>query len=413
MKYCTLPGFLLLLTLVCAAPSAPRSPRGIDAVVALLNRLDDPAAQADVLRGMAEALKGRRDLPMPGGWRAAYAKLQNSPDARVREQSTELALRFGDAQALASLRARVTDAKAPAAERQKAIEDLVQNQDATLGPILLSVLDDPSIRDAAIRGLAAYAQDATPHALLARYASFSASQRRDAVNTLASRPAWAAALLDAVEAGTVPHADVSAFTVRQLAGLKDRAVDERLKKFFGAVRPPAQDKAALIALYKKTFTPDMMAKADPAHGRAIFDKTCATCHTLFGSGGKVGPDLTGSQRANLDYILENVVDPSAVVAKDYYMTVIETRDGRTITGIIKHEDNASLTIRNAAEDVTLAKADVKKRTTSPISMMPEGLLEALGTENARDLISYLASPTQVVAREKPEGGKEKTEAASQ
>ncbi len=202
-------------------------------------------------------------------------------------------------------------------------------------------------------------------------------------------------LLDAVEQGKIPHADVSAFTVRQLAGLHDPQVTARLKTFYGAVRPPAKDKAALIALYKKTFTPDLLAKANLPHGRTVFNNTCAVCHTLFDAGGKVGPELTGSQRANLDYVLENVVDPSAVVAKDYYMTVIDTADGRTLTGIVKSETDTLLTLRDPSRETVLRKSDIKTRRTSAVSLMPEGLLEALGTADTRDLIAYLASPAQV------------------
>ena len=139
----------------------------------------------------------------------------------------------------------------------------------------------------------------------------------------------------------------------------------------------------------------MLAKADLSNGRLVFSKTCAACHTLFDSGGHVGPELTGSQRGNLDYVLENVVDPSAVVAKDYYMTVVETKDGQTLTGIIKQETDKSIVLRDTLQDHTLLKTDIKRQRTSPISMMPEGLLEALSIADARDLIAYLASPAQV------------------
>jgi putative heme-binding domain-containing protein len=376
-----------------AGPQAPG--RGLNIVVDLLAKLDDPAAEADVLRGVSEALKGRRDIPMPLGWRAIYPKLQKSPNADVRDQSAALALMFGDADAVAALRSKAADARSDPAERLMAIDALAGAHDNQTGKILLSLLDDPAMRGVCIRGLAAYSEAATPGAILDRYGKLSDVERREAVNTLSSRAAWAVPLLDAVEKGQVPHADVSAFTVRQLAGLHDRAIDERLKKFYGSVRPPAKDKAKLIGMYKKTFTPDMLAKADLSHGRAVFAKTCAVCHTLFDAGGKVGPELTGSQRANLDYVLENVVDPSAVVAKDYYMTVIETNDGQTLTGIVKGETDATLSLRDTVAETTLPKNQIKSRRTSAVSMMPEGLLEGLGINDARDLIAYLASPAQV------------------
>src|SRR5207302_11483553 len=90
---------------------------------------------------------------------------------------------------------------------------------------------------------------------------------------------------------------------------------------------------------------DMVKRGDASHGRLVFSKTCASCHMLFDAGGNVGPNLTGSQRANLDYVLENVVDPNAIVARDYQMTLIETKDGRTITGIVQSETDSALTVR--------------------------------------------------------------------
>ena len=70
-------------------------------------------------------------------------------------------------------------------------------------------------------------------------------------------------------------------------------------------------------------------------------------------------------------------------------------DGRTITGIIKHEDDKSLLIRTTTEDISLPIDEIRHRKTSPVSMMPEGLLESMSTEDARDLIAYLASPVRV------------------
>lgn len=380
---------------------AAQSPeRGLDTIVQVLGAMNDSGAEAEVLRGVTDALKGRRQVEMPKGWQKLYATLQASPDPEVRERALALALQFGDAQAFAAQRAEAENSKADPAERVKAIDALTEAQDAQTGKLLLGLLDDPAIRAAAIRDLPSYSEDQTPAALLQHFAQFSPAERRDAVIAMASRAAWGIPLLDAVEKGQVPQSDVSAFTVRQLTGLHNKEINQRLKKFYGSVRPPAKDKAKLIATFRKTFTPDVMAKADPSHGRAIFSKTCAVCHTLFDAGGKVGPDLTGSQRANLEYVLENVVDPSAVVAKDYYMTVIETKNGQTISGIIKNETPTTISIRDTVQETTLQKSDIKTRQTSTtVSLMPEGLLEALSVADARDLISYLASPRQVPAKE--------------
>ena len=65
-----------------------------------------------------------------------------------------------------------------------------------------------------------------------------------------------------------------------------------------------------MAKYKAVLS-HAAAKADLSRGRLIFNRTCQQCHKMYDIGGDIGPNLTGSDRANLDYVLENVLDPSA------------------------------------------------------------------------------------------------------
>jgi mono/diheme cytochrome c family protein len=122
--------------------------------------------------------------------------------------------------------------------------------------------------------------------------------------------------LDGLEEKIVPSADISAYTARQLQNLNDEAVSERLKKLWGEVRSTSGVKRELIARYKRLLTPEFLDEGDPQNGRLVYNRTCLKCHRLYGEGGEIGPDLTGSNRANLDYVLENSVDPSAVIPRD-------------------------------------------------------------------------------------------------
>src|SRR5262249_35045108 len=146
----------------------------------------------------------------------------------VKEKSVGLSVLFGDPQALTVLQKTVRDTKAPAATRQFALQALVQKKNAELVPLLQSLIEDRDMRGPAIRGLAAYSEVSTPRVILEKYATYTDDEKQDAVNTLASRPAYALALLEAMEKGPVPRSDVSAFTARQLQGLKDKQVNERL-----------------------------------------------------------------------------------------------------------------------------------------------------------------------------------------
>ena len=211
---------------------------------------------------------------------------------------------------------------------------------------LLDFLDDPVTRRTALRGLADFDHPLTVDEVLARYPKFSALERADAVQTLAARPMWARALMSAVENHQVPASDLSAYTARQLRNLGDAEIVARVRRVWGDVRPTQADKLAQIRRYRRRLQPDDLAKADLASGHAIFKRTCAKCHRLFGEGEQVGPDITGAQRTNLDYLLENLFDPSAAVSRDYQMDIIETASGRIITGLVIAQNENALTVTN-------------------------------------------------------------------
>src|SRR5262249_41949579 len=119
-------------------------------------------------------------------------------------------------------------------------------------------------------------------------------------------------------------------------------------------------------------------------------------------GGNIGPELTGSQRADLDYVLENVLDPSAVVARDYQVTVFALKSGRVVTGMVLKETDQAVTVRTQNESVVVPKDEVADRMLSPVSMMPDGLFDPLKKEEIRDLIAYLAGAEQVqLPKEEP------------
>jgi putative heme-binding domain-containing protein len=385
-------GLVVALVVVSAGPARASK---LDPLVRVLSTSDDVEVQRDVLRGMHEALRGRRSVRAPKGWSAVYRKLSASKDAEVRQKVLVLSVLFGDPLALAALRKTAGDARAGAAARRTALQTLVEKRVPDLVPLLRELLDDKDLRRTVLRGLAAYDDGGTPALVLKRYAKFSAAEKADAVATLASRPAYALALLEAVRRKRVPRRDVSAYTARQLLALKDRRVTDRLNEVWGSIRPTAADKAKLLARYLKLVGAKALEKADRRNGRQVFERTCASCHVLFDAGGKIGPELTGSQRANPEYILTKVLDPNAAVGRDYQVTVIRTTAGRTVSGIIKEETDKVVSVQTPTELVRLPKGDIEEREKSKSSLMPEGQLAPLTDVQVRDLIAYLAGSGQV------------------
>jgi putative heme-binding domain-containing protein len=196
-----------------------------------------------------------------------------------------------------------------------------------------------------------------------------------------------------VKSAKLTKADITAATLRQLAAIDEPQVKKWVEDTFGAVHTTPKEKLAEIDNWKQILS--RPTHTDAEHGRAVFAKTCVQCHTLYDVGGHVGPDLTGSNRADMNYVLSNVVDPSAVISKDYLLSIIKTRDKRVLSGIIKKDDGNALTLQTENQVLIVPKADVTFQKVQPISMMPEGLLAGLKREEVRDLIAYLASPKQV------------------
>jgi putative membrane-bound dehydrogenase-like protein len=362
-------------------------------LIAHLAHTGDAKTQAAILGGLNEALKGRRQVAMPPDWPAVFDRLMGS-DATIRYQALAVGVAFGDRSAFDKLRRVLVSPDTAVELRQNALTTLLR-RDKSLAPILQRLVEDNALRSAAVRGLAGYDDPQTPSVILKVYPSLSLKEKREALATLASRVPYGKALLDAIGRGKVTAAEVPADLVRQLRNLHDAEVDKRIAEVWGIVRDTPADRAKLMAQYRKMLTAPYQPKPDVELGRAHYAKTCAQCHTLFGVGGKVGPELTGSNRANLDYLLENILDPSAVIPKEYAASQIALKNGRVVTGIVRSETPNALTIVTADETITLPREDIESTRVSNVSMMPDDLVKSLTNEEVRALIAYLQSPVQV------------------
>ena len=170
-------------------------------------------------RGLQEGARGKRTLPMPKDWTAAFEALMKSPDPAVRQQALGLAATFGDKGALGTLRKVLADSKADVAARLAALTALVDAKDAETAPLLQAALSDKELRSAALRGLAAFDDAKTPVAILAQYGSFTLAEKRDALATLAARVGFAKELMNAVAAKKIPSSETRASVVRRNAVL--------------------------------------------------------------------------------------------------------------------------------------------------------------------------------------------------
>jgi putative heme-binding domain-containing protein len=359
----------------------------LPALIRALTQSDDPQFQLDVLKGIAEGLKARRDLTMPAGWRDLSQKLKESPNSEVRNLTRSLSVTFGSKEALEELRAIALDQNINVAVRRAALASLVAAKDPELAGPLKALLKDPGLRVHAIKGMAAYDDQSIPPAILEVYPGLSTLEKKDALTTLTSRASFAKALLASVADQKIPARDLTADILRLLRNLNDPSVEKALTQQFGVARETGEDKAREIARYRGMV--DSSPPGDARRGKDVFARNCLQCHTLFGEGGKAGPDLTGSDRGNLYYILQNIIDPNAVIPNDFRTSTLETKDDRVITGVVTKQEAASITIVTANETLVIPKSDVQSLQQGQISMMPEGLIQSMSDVDVRDLVAYL------------------------
>jgi putative membrane-bound dehydrogenase-like protein len=385
----------LLVTFTVRKIASDRKPESIELLIDAFQVAKRDEQTLAILGGLLEAMKGRREVPPPKNWTAAYGKLKLSRSAEIIAKANALAAAFGDEKILAAFRQTLVNSQASAPAREQALAALLRHRDKKLPPILRQLLTDEAVRAAALRGLAAFDDLETPTAIIAVYAQLPATEKRDAIATLASRKNYANELLVAVARKTIPPGDITADLARQIKNLGDEQITAKLAEVWGNVGDSSADAKAEIARWTSILTTKADQPPETAHGRAVFAKTCQQCHTLFGEGGKVGPDLTGSNRANLEYVLSNILDPSAVMAKEYQPSVVTLADGRVITGIIKEQDQNTVTVQTPNESLTIGREDIDEITSTPVSMMPADLLKQHSEAEVRALIVYLASPRQV------------------
>ncbi len=367
----------------------------LETVVSQIGEETNRDVQSAYLEGLSESLRGRVDLAVPPSWDAVYAKLRQQGVAIP--VLTEIAQQFGNQFAVDAALATLRDESADIEVRKRALRGLATQQRPQLKQALPDLLDDPTLRRDAIRAIASYDDKGLTELLLSRYERFNADEKMDTVQTLASRRQSANALTKRIADGTIPKRDIPAYVARQMR----RVVGNSFTDAWGAIDGLSRNATKALDQYRELLTKEAIAAANPNRGRVVFKRTCRACHTLYGDGGRVGPEITGANRGNLEYLLSNIVAPSAEIQDAYRMTLVLTDEGRTYSGIVAGEDDRQLLLRvaNEEEPISVPKSTIESREIAPVSMMPEGLLETLDEMEILDLIAYLQTSTQVEAEE--------------
>jgi putative heme-binding domain-containing protein len=350
-----------------------------------------PAERERLLAAMEQQAEGVRFEKPPNALAAALEPLL--ADARPSSALVRLSLRLGLAGAYPLAAARAADPRLPPTERADFIRTLGELKHPESLASLLERLDksEPApVRAAALLAVQRYEASPVAAAVLAQYPTMAPDLKDKARDVLVSRPAWAAAALTAVEKSTIPAQDFSLEQVRRVLLHKDAGLASRVGKVWGQVRAStSREKKGRIQAVSQVLA---KGPGDLVRGKALLTKHCLSCHQLFGEGEKVGPDLTAADRKNIEVLLPNVIDPSAVIREGYQQYVVTTADGRVYAGLLAENTAEKVTILDAkGVRIPLLKREVESVTRADTSLMPEGILDTLSEQELRDLFAFLRS----------------------
>lgn len=341
------------------------------------------------LAGLWLAMEPRANLPMPAGWKAVAPKLYGNANPKVQRLAERLAAVFGDDSAFPRLRTTLADTSADAEARKHAFAVLSRAQDRASLNTFVALLNDSAFRLPAIQLLARFDAPPVSDALIRQFKGYSPTEKSAALTTLTGRAPYAVALLEAVSSDAIPRSELTAFHVRQLTSLGNADVDRRVESLWGPIKQTPAEKLERIDRLEKVFNEAPLWAYSANAGRQLFEKLCMSCHKLGDLGQQLGPELTGAGKHGVRYYLENIIDPDAVVGTDFELTTVETKNDEVISGLLVNETASAITLRTTVGESVVPKADIRQRTRSDRSLMPEGILEGLDDREQIELLKYL------------------------
>jgi putative heme-binding domain-containing protein len=290
---------------------------------------------------------------------------------------------------LTDARATALNADAEPEARRQAITVLgcgsFVSQRETFDELLQPQQPQP-VQEAVVQVLGRFSDAGVAELLLTKWPSFTPGMRSSAAEILLSRPAWAEALLSAVESKQVSPGDFDPARIALLKAHPTQQVRERATAVFAGTG--VARRADVVANYREA----LKLTGDAQHGRAAFQKTCATCHVLEGAGAAVGAELGSVRDQGREAIMLNILDPNREINPKFLTYAITTNEGRVITGMITEETPNNITIRQAdGAAVPISRVDIDEMESTGMSYMPEGLESQLDHQAMADLLSYIMS----------------------
>lgn len=254
-------------------------------------------------------------------------------------------------------------------------------------PVLRHALAPSAASDlqlAALEALGSYREPAVADLLIDAWPKMTPALRDKATTILLSRTDRIAKLLDAIEAKKITPAQLSVAAKATLGRQKTPALAKRIAKLIGD--GSSSNRKEVIAKYASVLT----MTGDATRGAKVYELACMVCHKFADKGNDVGPHLGTIKAWTAEQLVTNILDPNREVSPNFALYLVETNDGRTLSGLITSETAGNLTLKRADGGTdTVLRSEIKSLTSPGISLMPEGLEAAITPQQMADLIAFL------------------------
>jgi len=371
--------------------TAQRTVANLTTAARLLTLAPSDADKDRLVDGMEAGLKGNAVKNTPKELQTELSKLwKNRPHT---PKLISFATRLGLPEAMKEAVARVKDPKTSTNERRELTHLLSERRGTDAFNLLLGQFGTEKSGNRRIEimnALQRYENDAVAKALLRRFATMNQREKETAQNILSSRADWSVSFLNAVEKGSVKREDVRPASVLAMQNHKQKNIDKLVQKHWGQLRQSSEAKQKRMETVSALIAEK---KGDAKKGQQVYALACAACHRYKGKGGNIGPNLDAYQLNNPGFLIPAVVDPSLGIREEYAGFNVTTKDDQLLTGFIAQNAPKFIVLRDLAQNsITLPRNEIKDLQAMPVSLMPEGLLDALTPQQVQDLFAFLMQP---------------------
>lgn len=288
-------------------------------------------------------------------------------------------------------RVRAADDQASAATRVAAVQLLGRSTDKAWlnleSKLLLDLLTPATpaeVQAAVVTQLGRQTDPAVAERVLANWRSYPPAAHAATYDVLLARKEWMPAFFAAVEKGIVVQADVDLNSRQRLLVYPDSEIRKQLTELLADSTSP--DRRQVIADHQSV----LKLEGDIERGKVAFAKACVACHRLGDQGVEIGPNLVSITDKSPASLLSAILDPSASVDARYFTYIANTKDERTLMGIVAGETAVNITLHDQANQKhVLLRGDLESLQSTGRSLMPDGIEAALSHQELADLIAYL------------------------